>query len=127
MGYGDGSLRIFDLRTGDVERSVSDAAATHTGPVACLAARAEGGAILATGGTDGLTKVLNINTGKNIAAFDCRTNQQREKAEDRLDGYMHKVTTYKARQYSSLKGCRYPHRQTSFWNFQRPEFAETLW
>ena len=85
VGYGDGSLRIFDLRTGDVERSVSDAAATHTGPVACLAARSEGGAILATGGVDGLTKVLNINTGKNIAAFGCRTNQQREQAEDRFD------------------------------------------
>ena len=41
VGYGDGSLRVFDLKTGDVERSVADAASAHSGAVACMAARDE--------------------------------------------------------------------------------------
>ena len=82
VGYNDGTLRVFDLKTGEVERSVSDAASAHSGAVACVSARPDG-AILATGGVDGLAKVLNVNTGKNIAAFDCRTSKEREQAEDR--------------------------------------------
>jgi len=82
VGYADGSLRIFDLKTGDVERSVSDASSAHADAVSCISARSDGGAILATGGVDGLAKVLNVNTGKNIAAFDCRGSKEREQAED---------------------------------------------
>ena len=82
VGYNDGTLRVFDLKTGEVERSVSDAASAHSGAVACVSARPDG-AILATGGVDGLAKVLNVNTGKNIAAFDCRTSKEREQAEER--------------------------------------------
>ena len=53
----------------------------------CPTPRSDGGAILATGGVDGLAKVLNVNTGKNIAAFDCRGSKEREQAEDRLVGF----------------------------------------
>ena len=82
VGYGDGSLRVFDLKTGEVERSVSDAASAHSGAIACVSVRPDGGGtILATGGVDGLAKVLNVNTGKNIAAFDCRSNKEREQAD----------------------------------------------
>ena len=37
---------------------------------------------MATGGVDGLAKVLNVNTGKNIAAFDCRSNKERQEQAD---------------------------------------------
>lgn len=67
VGYGDGSLRLFDLKTGDVTHSLTDSATSHSpSPVTALAVRDN---LLATGGADGLAKIFNVQSGKNIGTF----------------------------------------------------------
>ena len=47
VGYGDGSVRIFDLKTGDVAHSLTDSATSHSpSPVTAMTAKDN---LLATG------------------------------------------------------------------------------
>lgn len=67
VGYGDGSIKVFDLKSGDVVHSLTDASTSHSpSAVTALAAKDN---LLATGGADGVAKVFNVQSGKNIATF----------------------------------------------------------
>jgi len=67
VGYGDGSVRIFDLKSGDVAHALTDATTSHSpSPVTAMTARDN---LLATGGSDGLVKIFNVQSGKNIGTF----------------------------------------------------------
>ena len=67
VGYGDGSIKVFDLKSGDVVHSLTDASTSHCpSAVTALAAKDN---LLASGGADGVTKVFNLQSGKNIATF----------------------------------------------------------
>ena len=67
VGYGDGSIKVFDLKSGDVVHSLTDASTSHSpSAVTALAAKDN---LLASGGADGVAKVFNVQSGKNIATF----------------------------------------------------------
>jgi WD40 repeat protein len=75
-------MRIFDLKTGEVERNIADGTAgAHSEAVASLAARGDN-VLLASGGVDGIAKIYNVFSGKNIGAFDCRKSK---KSDDDLE------------------------------------------
>lgn len=69
VGYGDGSMRVFDLKTGDVTHNLTDGSASHSPtPVTALDARADN-VLIGSGGADGLAKIFNLQSAKNIATF----------------------------------------------------------
>ena len=69
VGYSDGSMRLFDLKSGDVVHSLTGNNA-HTSAVTSLDARADN-VLVASGGVDAVAKLFNTQSGKNIGAFDC--------------------------------------------------------
>jgi WD40 repeat protein len=57
VGYGDGSMRLFDLKTGNVLFNMTGNNA-HSGAVTSLDSQ-DGNVLVASGGVDGVTKVFN--------------------------------------------------------------------
>ena len=88
VAYGDGSIKLFDLKTGEVlnnfihyEKSSnpSDGEETLGMPISSLAVRSDGGGqILASGGVNGVTKIYNTSTGKTIGNLACGSSNSRE-------------------------------------------------
>jgi len=69
VGYGDGSMRVFDLKTGDVLHNLTDGSTSHSpSPVTALDARSDNN-LIASGGADGVAKIFNVQSGKNIGIF----------------------------------------------------------
>ena len=84
VGYADGTMKLFDLKTGAMEKRFSDGSSSHAHAVNCLAARQDN-VIFASGGVDGVAKIHNAQTGKNLGAFDCRGPSQSDGAPNRAD------------------------------------------
>lgn len=70
VGYEDGSLRVFDLKTGQVLQHFSDGLA-HSAPVTSLAVHKDN-TLLISGCLDGTAKLFNVNNGKFIGTLDCK-------------------------------------------------------
>jgi len=63
VGYGDGSLRIWDLKAASVTHTLGD---VHTDNITCMDMHREGNVLL-TGSVDGNASLVNPNTGKVVA------------------------------------------------------------
>ena len=63
VGYGDGSVRVFDLKSGSVEHNLTG---FHGASVTALDAR---GDAVATGGVDGMARTVNSASGKALGRF----------------------------------------------------------
>merc|ERR1712223_2206816 len=80
VAYGDGSIKLFDLKTGEVlnnfahydkSNSSHDSETSIGMPIASLNVRSDGGGqILASGGVNGVTKIFNTSTGKTIGTLN---------------------------------------------------------
>jgi len=68
VGYGDGSLRIWDLKAGSVTHTVSD---LHSDNITCLDIHSSGN-VLITGCVDGNASLVNPNSGKVVAKLPMR-------------------------------------------------------
>jgi WD40 repeat protein len=73
VGYGDGTMRLFDLKSGEVLHSLTGSSA-HTSSVASLAVKDDNN-LLASGGVDGTAKLFNTQSGKSIGTFACGMKQ----------------------------------------------------
>ena len=83
MGYGDGSMRVFDLRSGEVTHNISGHQA-HSSAVASLDAKRDNN-LVASGGVDGAARIYSLQSSKGIAAFACggsATEEQSSSAEE---------------------------------------------
>ena len=69
VGYGDGSMRLFDLKSGDVLHNLTDGTTSHSpAAVTALDTRSDNN-LIASGGADGIAKIFNVQSGKNIGMF----------------------------------------------------------
>jgi len=91
VAYADGSIKLFDLKTGEVLNSFvhydksnsSDDNETFVSPIASLDVRTDGGGqILASGGVNGITKIYNTTTGKTIGNLLCGGSNSQETDSD---------------------------------------------
>ena len=92
VAYGDGSIKLFDLKTGEVlnnfahydKSNSSDDSETSIGmPIASLNVRSDGGGqILASGGVNGVTKIFNTSTGKTIGNLLCGGSNTQDSDSD---------------------------------------------
>ena len=109
VAYGDGNIKLFDLKTGDVlntythydkTNETSDNEEPQLGlPIASLDVRSEGGGqILVSGGVNGIAKVYNTQTGKAIASLACPLVGSREAHSSNTP----KTTTVEAVLFSKL-------------------------
>ena len=71
-GYGDGGLRLFDLRGGETLHSL---AGGHRDGVNCLAA-ATGRELAVSGGRDGAAVLWNLGSGKQVGTLLCGAGQE---------------------------------------------------
>ncbi len=69
VGFGDGTMRIFDLKSGDVQHNVTGISG-HDGSLCTIDSRTDNN-LVATGGQDGSAKIFNTQSGKSIATFQC--------------------------------------------------------
>lgn len=74
VGYGDGTARVFDLKSGEVAHSLSG----HTAAVVCLSARHDNN-LLASGGVDGVARVFSLHSSKTVGTYVCGRNGGGEK------------------------------------------------
>merc|ERR1719374_387724 len=63
VGYGDGSLRIWDLKAASITHTLGD---VHSDNITCMDVHREG-SVLLTGSVDGRASLVNPNTGKVVA------------------------------------------------------------
>ncbi len=61
VGYGDGSARVFDLKSGEVTHSVGGKN-SHSAAVASMDAKRDNN-LLATGGVDGVARIYSLQVG----------------------------------------------------------------
>lgn len=64
MGYVDGTVRVFDLKTLNVTQQMSKAS-VHTRAVTCLSSSRDNGLVV-SGSLDSTAKLFNTQTGKVI-------------------------------------------------------------
>ena len=109
VAYGDGSIKMFDLKTGEVlnnfshydKNTISSESDTPSSgmPVASLDVRSEGGGqILASGGVNGIAKMYNTQTSKPIGTLVCAASNSRETEESDMPN----KTTVEAVLFSNL-------------------------
>jgi len=79
VGYSDGSLRIFDLRTGDVLHNLS--LFNDKSPICAIDARTDN-QLIAVGSAEGEVVIVNNQTGKIVANFSCKKRQTNEDEEE---------------------------------------------
>lgn len=65
VAYGDGSLRIWDLKSASVTHTIGD---LHSDSVTCMDVHREG-SVLLTGGVDAQARLVNPNSGKIVATL----------------------------------------------------------
>lgn len=68
--YGDGTMRLFDLKTGEVLHNFTGNSA-HEGAITSVSVRHDS-VVLATGGVDGVAKISST-AGKSLSTFVCAT------------------------------------------------------
>ncbi len=69
MGYGDGSIRVFDLRSAEVTHNVSGQNG-HSAAVASLDVKRDNN-LIASGGVDGVAKLYSLQSSKVVGCFQC--------------------------------------------------------
>ncbi|KAI1291726.1 Angio-associated migratory cell protein [Halotydeus destructor] len=69
MGYDDGSLRLWDLKSGSTSATIKGNLA-HTSTVTCLDIKCDD-SVGASGSTDGTVKLVNLQSGKLVNTFEC--------------------------------------------------------
>lgn len=69
VGYSDGTMRVFDLKTGSVLHNITGRSA-HVASVSSLAVRSDSN-LIASGGVDGKSKLFHVQSGKTIGTFSC--------------------------------------------------------
>eukprot|EP00095_Tigriopus_kingsejongensis_P003273 maker-scaffold675_size187964-snap-gene-0.28 protein:Tk03273 transcript:maker-scaffold675_size187964-snap-gene-0.28-mRNA-1 annotation:"hypothetical protein DAPPUDRAFT_187565" len=74
VGYSDGSLRLFDLKSGEVLHNLSGNTG-HVASVTSIAVRDDNN-LIGSGGVDGTAKLFNIQSGKNIGTFKCGSKDE---------------------------------------------------
>lgn len=72
VGYDDGSLRLWDLKGGTVQQTVSGHG-SHKSTVVCLDCHPDNSLIM-SGSTDVTANIVNSSSGKIIGSFDCRSS-----------------------------------------------------
>lgn len=82
-GYEDGSLRVFDLKSGQLVQQFSDGLA-HTAPIASLAVHKDNTLVI-SGSLDGTAKLYNTNTGKIIGTLNCEVTPDSEETNAEID------------------------------------------
>ncbi|TRY61942.1 hypothetical protein TCAL_03720 [Tigriopus californicus] len=83
VGYGDGSMRLFDLKSGDVVHNLSGNAG-HSASVTSIAVRSDNN-LIGTGGVDGSAKLFNTQSGKSIGTFMCGTHSNDPDGDEEID------------------------------------------
>jgi len=76
VGYVDGTVKVFDLKTLNVTQQLSKASA-HTSAVSCLSCSRDN-TLVATGSLDTCAKLFNTQTGKVIATLCCENSSSEE-------------------------------------------------
>jgi ribosome assembly protein SQT1 len=69
-GYGDGTVRLWDLKTGSAVFSLSAGKTGHEGEVTCIDCSSND-KVLMTGSTDVTALLINVGTGKVVTRFTC--------------------------------------------------------
>ncbi len=80
VAYGDGSMRIFNLKSEEVLHNVTGTNG-HEAAICALDARSDNN-LIATGGQDGVAKIFNTQSGKSIASFQCSKKPSAQETED---------------------------------------------
>ena len=106
VAYGDGTIKIFDLKSGEVLSNfthydkIPNAPDTETStlsmPVSTL--DVSGGHVLASGGVNGVVKMYNTQTGKAIGTLVCSASNSKEVEENGMP----KTTTVEAVLFSNV-------------------------
>lgn len=68
-GYDDGTIKVWDIKTGDVWKTISGRDG-HKSTVVCMDCHHDNSMIL-TGSTDITAKLINASTGKVLSTFKC--------------------------------------------------------
>jgi len=97
VGYGDGSLRIWDLKAASVAHTISD---LHSDNVTCLDIHSSGNVLL-TGSVDGNSSLVNPNSGKIIARLPVRESSPSSSGPAMDDGAAGEETSIEAVALSS--------------------------
>ncbi|KAH3753809.1 angio-associated migratory cell protein-like [Dreissena polymorpha] len=71
VGYDDGSIKIWDLKSATVQHSITGMNA-HKSTVLCVDSHLVNNVIM-TGSSDVTSKIINSATGKVLSTFDCST------------------------------------------------------
>uniref|UniRef100_A0A0B7B680 Angio-associated migratory cell protein n=1 Tax=Arion vulgaris TaxID=1028688 RepID=A0A0B7B680_9EUPU len=86
VGYEDGSIKIWDLKTAAAVHTVSGHEG-HQSSVFCIDTNSNGSLVL-TGSGDMAAKVINITTGKVVSTLKCSTSGEEEDSVEAV-GFSH--------------------------------------
>lgn len=81
VGYGDGSLRIWDLKAADVVHSFSN---LHSDNITCMSINNDG-SLIVTGSVDGTVQLVNTISGKILSNLPCNGNVGNPSNDDEPD------------------------------------------
>lgn len=91
VAYGDGTLRLFDLKSGDLVHNFSGING-HDCSIVSLDVKSPEGNLVAAGAVDGTVKLLNLTSGKSICTFSCgsstpqqQNSQQNENEDEEME------------------------------------------
>lgn len=76
VGYVDGTVRVFDLKTLNVTQQMSKAS-VHTRAVTCLSSSRDNGLVV-SGSLDSTAKLFNTQTGKVLATLCCESSSSED-------------------------------------------------
>jgi len=76
VGYVDGTVKVFDLKTLNVTQQMSKAS-VHTSAVSCLSCSRDN-SLVVTGSLDSTAKLFNTQTGKVLATLCCENSSSEE-------------------------------------------------
>lgn len=79
-GYEDGSIRIFDMKTGEMKHQFSDALA-HSSPVTSISVHKDN-TLAISGSVDGTAKLYNTLNGKVIGTLNCDVAPDTDEKDD---------------------------------------------
>jgi len=79
VGYDDGSLKVWDLKSTDAVYNISGHDA-HTAPVFCLDYNADG-SLLASGSGDMTVKMISALNGKVVSTLKCTESEEEDSVE----------------------------------------------
>ncbi|XP_060080044.1 angio-associated migratory cell protein-like [Ylistrum balloti] len=71
VGYDDGAVKIWNMKTADVMKTISGREG-HTSTVVCMDCHQDNSMVM-TGSTDVTAKIINTSTGKVLSTFNCES------------------------------------------------------